>query len=125
MFETNSVEISGREGNIVHFHGNLDDLVALVKNRAVLVVINFLIDWCGPCRNLVRQLFGTADQYPGVKLMKGNFDENQEIARVFNVKSVPHTRFVKGLNEEEEIQVFEVVNGTNIVAINARIEKYQ
>jgi thioredoxin 1 len=115
----------GEPENIVHFKGTVADLTALVKDASNLVVIDFFADWCGPCQNLGRQLPGIAGQYPGVKFVKANVEENRDAAGAFKVRSIPHIIFAKGLTGGGEIRVLEVVNGANAATIKAAIEKNQ
>jgi thioredoxin 1 len=111
--------------NLIHFKGTNDDLTTLVKNSEGLVVIDFFADWCGPCQNLGQQLPKIAEQYPNVKFVKANVDENKESAGKFKVRSIPHIIFAKGVTGSGEVQSLEVINGANGGAIKAAIAKHQ
>ena len=54
------------------------------------VVVDFYADWCGPCRRLAPILRDIAQHYQGeVDFYRINVDENQDIASVFEVRSIP------------------------------------
>ena len=54
------------------------------------VVVDFYADWCGPCRRLAPILRDIAQHYQGeVDFYRINVDDNQDIASVFEVRSIP------------------------------------
>ncbi|MEO2089045.1 MAG: thioredoxin [Gemmataceae bacterium] len=54
------------------------------------VVVDLYADWCGPCRALAPLLDRLADAYAGrVKFVKVNVDDEPEVARHFDVASIP------------------------------------
>jgi thioredoxin 1 len=60
-----------------------------------LVVIDLYADWCGPCRMLAPILAQLEGEYPEVKFCKINVDDEPELAKSFNVTSIPMVAFVK------------------------------
>jgi thioredoxin 1 len=54
------------------------------------VLIDFWAEWCGPCRMVAPIIDALAEDYDGkVKIAKLNVDENPEISRRFNIRSIP------------------------------------
>ena len=62
-----------------------------------LTVVDFWAPWCGPCRMVAPVIEELAEEMEGqVRFAKVNVDENQEIARRFQVRSIPTIGFFKG-----------------------------
>ena len=53
------------------------------------VLIDFWAAWCGPCRMIAPAIEAIAAEYPDVKVCKVNVDEQPELARKFQVMSIP------------------------------------
>jgi putative thioredoxin len=68
----------------------------LEASRRVPVVIDFWAPWCGPCKVLKPMLEKLAVEYGGkFKLVKVNSDESIDLAREFNVRSIPDVRAIR------------------------------
>lgn len=61
------------------------------------VLIDFYATWCGPCRNMARELEKFAVQYPGITIGKVNIesDENRELIASFDVSTIPSLFFYR------------------------------
>lgn len=60
------------------------------------VVLDFYADWCGPCISLLPTVEKLAEEYKDdVEIVKVNVDKNADLARQFNVRSIPSLFFLK------------------------------
>ena len=66
-----------------------------VLNCDKLVIIDFWAVWCGPCQMLSPVVDELSEEVSDVKFCKVNVDEQSEIARKFNVRSIPTLVFIK------------------------------
>lgn len=72
-----------------------DNFKTEVEEHQGLVVIDLYADWCGPCRMLAPILASLENEYTDVKFCKINVDDEPELAKSFNVSSIPMIAFVK------------------------------
>jgi len=52
-------------------------------------VIDFWAPWCAPCRAFAPVFAAAAVKYPDVRFAKVNTEEQQQLARHFNIRSIP------------------------------------
>lgn len=58
-------------------------------------ILDFYADWCPPCRRLSPKLTKLAERYKDkIDVYKINIDKEEELARVFGVKSIPMLLFI-------------------------------
>ena len=83
------------EAQVKWVEGSTDQVRELAVKADKLVFIDLYADWCGPCRMLAPVLAELEAEYPDVKFCKVNVDDQPEIAKMFNVTSIPMVAFVK------------------------------
>lgn len=69
-----------------------------VLEADIPVLVDFYADWCGPCKMMAPIVAQLADEYDGrMKVGKCNIDEEDGLARMYRVMSIPTLKiFVKG-----------------------------
>ena len=53
------------------------------------VVVDLFATWCGPCKMLSPILDEISEEIPTTKFFKIDVDDNEDIAREYNVMSIP------------------------------------
>lgn len=60
------------------------------------VLLDFWAAWCGPCRMVSPVVDEIANENSDIKVGKINVDEEQELAAMFKVMSIPTLAVMKG-----------------------------
>ena len=59
-------------------------------------LVDFYAEWCGPCKMLSPILEEVSDEYAGrVDIYKINVDEEEELASLFGIRSIPTLIFIE------------------------------
>ena len=79
------------------------------------VLLDFFAEWCGPCRVIAPAIEAIADSRSDIKVGKINVDNEQQLAMIFGIESIPTLVLVKngevagklvGLNSKTIIESF-------------------
>jgi len=60
-----------------------------------LVLLDFSATWCAPCRALLPIIDRLIQANPDVVIGKVDIDENNDLTRKFNIRSVPTLIYIK------------------------------
>ena len=100
---------------------NAESFETEVKNSKDLVLVDFYATWCGPCKMLAPVLEQVADEVKEkATIVKFDIDEGLDIAKEYNVMSVPTMILFKEGKEVDRIvglrqknQIIEAINNIN------------
>lgn len=73
-----------------------------IKDEKGLIILNFIADWCGPCKVMIPILENISKE-ERIKIFKVNVDESPNLAIEFGITSVPVTMFVEAGNKVYQI----------------------
>ena len=105
-------------GELMVIELNSDNFQQFVKNHDV-VLVDFWAPWCSPCLLITPIIEELEKEMEGVAFAKLNVDENQEIARMFGIMSIPTLMIFK---RGEMVDM--VVGVMAKDALRERIERY-
>ena len=66
-----------------------------VINITVPVLLDFWATWCGPCLMTAPELSKFSEEHPEIKVGKINVDEQEELASLFKINSIPTFYLIK------------------------------
>lgn len=73
--------------SVIVLNKNNFDSQVLQSDKPVLV--DFWASWCGPCRMLSPVVDEIAEENQDIKVCKVNVDEEEELAAMFGIMSIP------------------------------------
>ena len=68
-----------------------EPVVAETIENNELVILDFWAEWCGPCRSYGPIYERVSDAFPDVVFGKINTEEQQSLAGMFGIRSIPTT----------------------------------
>lgn len=80
---------------LVHVESDNDFNKEVFEEKEQLVVVDFWAPWCMPCKAYTPIFEKVAADVEGVKFVKANIDELEEVTGSLNIMSVPTTALVK------------------------------
>lgn len=63
------------------------------------ILVDYYAKWCGPCKTLMPRLSALQSDYPNIKFVSIDVDENMPHAVEVGIRSVPTVIFYKGKEE--------------------------
>ena len=69
----------------------------IIQNGGIL---HFTAAWCGPCKALTKTFENNKSKFKKIKRFKVDLDEHQELAKKYNIKSIPTILLFKDGNKE-------------------------
>lgn len=67
-----------------------------LKFQGEKLLVDFYAEWCGPCKMLIPRLEILESEYPNVKFVKVNVDQNGSYTMDIGIRSVPTIVFFDG-----------------------------
>ena len=71
-----------------------NDFDVLVNENEV-VFVDFWAQWCAPCKQFSKIYEQVASQFPDIKFVKINIEEQKDLAKYFEIRSIPHLMVFK------------------------------
>lgn len=77
---------------VMDYEKNADEWKYLGNKPAI---VDFYADWCGPCKTIAPILEELAEEYKDdIYIYKINTEQEEELAAVFNIRSIPTLLFI-------------------------------
>jgi thioredoxin 1 len=83
------------------------DKVKELQSQGNKVLVDYWAKWCGPCKSLIPRLESFEAQYPNIKFVKVDVDENMDASLDLGIRSVPTVMIFDGeklVNRSQGVQ---------------------
>lgn len=102
FFYQNTIKLfSMNQTNSLILLTNANQLQEIIK-RNPTVLVDFFAKWCGPCRRLMPQLEKLYEEKKSFTLIKVDVDKHFQLAKTYQVKSLPTLILFKNGSQEEK-----------------------
>ncbi len=96
-------ELNAKEFNQLVYNTSADGLVYLGDKPAI---VDFTATWCGPCQRIAPILEELAVEHAkDIVIYKVDIDKERDLAKAFNVSSIPAVLFIPGGDKEPVMTV--------------------
>ncbi|TPP65156.1 Thiol-disulfide exchange intermediate [Fasciola gigantica] len=75
---------------------HFDRMISTGGNSDELAIVDFFATWCGPCTEIAPLFTALSSQYENIKFLKVDVDKNEEIAVMYDVRTLPTFLFLRG-----------------------------
>lgn len=75
-----------------------------------LVCLKFEADWCGPCKKLTPTVEKLSEEFTDVAFFGINIDNARELAKEYEVRSIPTLVFLKDGKEVRRVVGFNLID---------------
>lgn len=88
FFAASASSVFARRTVVDEFNGSHDEFNTRVAKG--LTLVDCYTDWCGPCQQMNKPLKDLSEKFTGVKFIKVNVEENEDVGALLNVRSIPY-----------------------------------
>lgn len=105
--------------NYIPENSSFEDFERILREyRYHLIVIKFSATWCPPCQRIKQAYHELAKEYSGVIFIDIDVNENAELRKEFEFKTIPTTLYYKDTIE------LDCLSSSKIELIREKIDKY-
>ena len=75
----------------INFQDNMEfsEILKKAKTENKIIFLDAYASWCGPCKILSPRVAEIANENKDIKVVKINVDQNEDLARKYNISSMP------------------------------------
>ena len=67
------------------------------------LIVDFFATWCGPCKNLDKEIKKAKERHPNLKIVKVDIDEADDLCDHFEVENLPTVYFFHKGKKQKKI----------------------
>ncbi|GLU18365.1 hypothetical protein SLE2022_346710 [Rubroshorea leprosula] len=94
-----------KDGQVIGIHSTseLETKLNAATKTSRLAILYFTAAWCGPCRFISPLYTSLAAKYPKIVFLKVDIDEARDLAKRWNISSVPTIFFIRNGKEVDKV----------------------